>query len=155
MDRIAVIAVLAAGLCATVASGVRADPATPQQAPPPPIASQTTMLYYDDLQAAEEFYGVKLGLSKTRDFGWAKLFRTSASAEIGLVQSGKGYFRAQPHNAVMLSIVTTEIDDWYQRLKADSSIVFLIEIKTSESVPIRNFMIRDPGGYAVEFFQWL
>jgi len=29
------------------------------------------------------------------------------------------------------------------------------EISSGQSAPIRNFMIEDPGGYTVEFFQWL
>jgi hypothetical protein len=122
----------------------------------PPITSQTVMFYYDDLVAAEEFYGGILGLEKTQDFGWAKLFRVSAGAEVGIVKSGPGaYHAAQPRNAVMLSIVTTNVDAWYARLKAANGVRFLADIKTGKSVPIRNFMIEDPGGYTVEFFQWL
>ena len=52
----------------------------------------------------------------------------------------------------MLSIVTSEVDAWYERLKANPDIVFLKEI--SENDMIRSFLIEDPGGYTVEFFQW-
>ena len=122
----------------------------------PPIASQTVMFYYDDLAAAEEFYGTVLGLDKTQDFGWAKFFRVSAGAEVGIVKSGPGaYHTAQRSNAVMLSIVTTDVDAWYARLKAAKGVRFLAEISSDQSAPIRNFMIEDPGGYTVEFFQWL
>ena len=122
----------------------------------PSLVSQTTMLYYYDLTAAEAFYGTKLGLEKTRDFGWVKFFRTSAGAEIAIVKSGPGaYFTPQPRNAVMISLVTVEVDSWYARLKADAAVEFLVDIHTSDSAPIRNFMVKDPGGYAVEFFQWL
>ena len=126
---------------------------TPQR---PSIASQTVMLYYDDLARAEKFFGETIGLEKTHDFGWVKFFRVSAGAEIGIVKAGPGaYFKPQPRNAVMLSIVTDEVDAWYARLKADPAVVFLVDIHTAESAPIRNFMVQDPGGYAVEFFQWL
>jgi hypothetical protein len=133
--------------------GTTAVPDATQQ---PPIASQMVMFYYDDLAAAEEFYGTILGLDKTQHFGWAKLFRVSAGAEVGIVKSGSGaYHAAQRNNAVMLSIVTTDVHAWYARLKAAKGVRFLAEISSGQSAPIRNFMIEDPGGYTVEFFQWL
>jgi len=138
-------------------TGTTAVPDAAQQpSPRPPIASQTVMFYYDDLAAAEAFYGTVLGLDKTQDFGWAKFFRVSAGAEVGIVKSGPGaYHAAQRGNAVMLSIVTTDVDAWYARLKAAKGVRFLVEISSGQSAPIRNFMIEDPGGYTVEFFQWL
>jgi hypothetical protein len=124
--------------------------------PVPDVVSQVVMLYYDDLAAAEAFYGRKVGLAKTQDFGYAKFFRVGPGAEVGIVKSGPGAFHAaQPRNAVMLSIITTEVDAWYARLKADASIPILVDIHTSETAPIRNFIVQDPGGYTVEFFQWL
>ena len=56
----------------------------------------------------------------------------------------------RPLSSVMLSIVTSEVDAWYERLKANAEIVFLKDI--SENDMIRSFLIEDPGGYTVEFF---
>ena len=136
-------------------TGATVEPAN-NAASRPSIDSHTVMLYYDDLTEASIFYGEKLGLEKTQDFGWVKFFRLSAGAEVGIVKAGPGaYYAPQPKNAVMLSIVTREVDAWYKRLKPDKAIVFLVDIHTAKTAPIRNFMIRDPGGYTVEFFQWL
>jgi Glyoxalase/Bleomycin resistance protein/Dioxygenase superfamily len=138
------------------AAGQAAEARMTQDIPRPSILSQTTMFYYDDLTAAEVFYGEKLGLEKTRDYGWVKFFRTAPAAEVAIVKTGEGaYFKAQAHNAVMLSIVTDAVDAWYDRLKRQGGIEILVDIQTSKTAPIRNFMVRDPGGYAVEFFQWL
>jgi catechol 2,3-dioxygenase-like lactoylglutathione lyase family enzyme len=99
----------------------------------PSIDSQTVMFYYDDLQQASEFYEQILGLEKTLDFEWVKFYRISGSSHVGIVRAGDGaYHSPQSNNAVMLSIVTSEVDAWYERLK-----------------------VQDPGGYTVEFFQWL
>jgi uncharacterized glyoxalase superfamily protein PhnB len=137
-------------------AGRAAEAQMAQDSPRPSILSQTTMFYYDDLGAAEVFYGEKLGLEKTRDYGWVKFYRTGAAAEVAIVKTGEGaYFKAQPHNAVMLSIVTDAVDAWYERLKRKGGVEILVDIQTSKTAPIRNFMVRDPGGYAVEFFQWL
>ena len=153
---VCVTSISQAGDTQAVVGKTAAPTATGQPLPRPPIASQTVMFYYDDLAAAEEFYGAILGLEKTQDFGWAKFFRVSAGAEVGIVKSGPGaYHTAQRNNAVMLSIVTTDVDAWYARLKAAKGVRFLVEISSGQSAPIRNFMIEDPGGYTVEFFQWL
>jgi len=153
---VCVTSISQAGDTQAVVGKTAAPTATGQPLPRPPIASQTVMFYYDDLAAAEEFYGAILGLEKTQDFGWAKFFRVSAGAEVGIVKSGPGaYHAAQRGNAVMLSIVTTDVDAWYARLKAAKGVRFLVEISSGQSAPIRNFMIEDPGGYTVEFFQWL
>jgi hypothetical protein len=153
---IAVCVVLGAGSQAQTQESEEAAPVATAPASIPAVVSQVVMFYYDDLDAAEEFYGRKVGLEKTQDFGWAKFFRVAPGAEVGLVKAGPGAYHAtQPRNAVMLSIVTTQVDAWYARLKADASIPFLVDIHTADTAPIRNFMVRDPGGYTVEFFQWL
>src|SRR6186713_2232302 len=81
---VCVTSISQAGDTQAVVGKTAAPTATGQPLPRPPIASQTVMFYYDDLAAAEEFYGAILGLEKTQDFGWAKFFRVSAGAEVGI-----------------------------------------------------------------------
>ena len=121
----------------------------------PSIDSQTVMFYYDDLQLASEFYGQTLGLERTLDFEWVKFYRISDTSHVGIVRAGDGaYHSPQANSAVMLSIVTSEVDAWYERLKAMDKVPFLQEIHSGDA-PVRSFLIEDPGGYTVEFFQWL
>lgn len=118
------------------------------------IDSQITMFYYTDIGPAAEFYGDIIGLEKTLDWSWVIFFQTGPSSFIGLVTEGQGaYHNAQPQNAVMLSLVTNDLDLWYARLKGKDDVTFLKPL--GNSGPIKNFMIEDPGGYTVEFFQWL
>ena len=120
----------------------------------PPLDSQITMFYYDDLDGAAEFYGSVLGLEKTFDWDWVKFFKTGPSSSVGIVKDGEGaYHRPQPTNAVMLSLVTSDVDAWYGRLEHRDDIVFLKRI--GDGGGIRSFLLEDPGGYTVEFFQWL
>ncbi len=122
----------------------------------PTIDSQTTMFYYMNIDAPARFYGETLGLSASMDTDWVKIFQITDTAAVGVVTEGDGaYHRARPDNAVMLSIVTSEIDAWYDRLKATGDVKFLKEIYDSKTVPIRAFLVEDPGGYTVEFYQWL
>lgn len=120
----------------------------------PSVDSQVVMLYYRELAAADQFYGEYLGLPRTMDLDWVKFFQIGPAATVGLIREGDGaYHPVRPRSSVMLSIVTSEVDAWYARLKANSEIVFLKEI--SENQMIRSFLIEDPGGYTVEFFQWV
>ena len=122
----------------------------------PSIDSQTVMLYYTSLDQPAAFYGETLGLTATMDTDWVKIYQVSETSSLGVVAEGEGaYHKARSENAVMLSIVTREVDAWYQRLQASGDVKFLKEIYNSESVPIRAFLVEDPGGYTVEFFQWL
>ena len=122
----------------------------------PSIDSQTVMFYYKNIDAAADFYGASLGLPVTLDLEWVKIFQVSETASVGVVTEGEGaYHTARPENAVMLSIVTSEVDAWYARLQASGDVTFLKEVYNNESVPIRAFLVEDPGGYTVEFYQWL
>ncbi len=140
-------------LSAFLSSNLVAEESTIQL---PSIKENTLMFYYKDLAGVAPFYEKTLGLTKTFDKDWVKIYQLTPSSSIGIVQEGETSFhRAQADNAVMLSIVTDDVDAWYERLKQAEGIVFLKEIYNNENVPIRAFLVADPGGYSVEFFQWL
>lgn len=127
------------------------DSCTPM---PPSLTSQTTMFYYKDLERADHFYGNVLGLEKTLDWDWVKFYKTGPASTVGLVTEGDGgWHKVQETNAVMLSLVTEEVDAWYKQIKNREGAVFLKDI--ADGGPIRSFLMEDPGGYTVEFFQWL
>ena len=116
--------------------------------------AQVVMFYYKDLTEVDRFYGEVLGLEKTFDEDWVKFYKTSANGTVGLVAESDGaWHQAQEKNAVMLSIVTSEVDAWYEMLRQKEGVSFLKEI--GDGGPIRSFLIEDPGGYTVEFFEWL
>jgi extradiol dioxygenase family protein len=121
---------------------------------PPSISSQTTMFYYNDIGPAAHFYGEVLGLENTLDWSWVKFYRTGPASSVGLVTEGDGgWHKVQEKNSVMLSLVTEEIDAWYDRLDGRDDVTILKDI--GDGGPIRSFLLEDPGGYTVEFFQWL
>ena len=112
------------------------------------------MLYYEDLDAATRFYGETLGLEKTFDWDWIRFYRTGPSSSVGIVREGGGaWHEAQPVNAVMLSLVTSDVDAWYARIRDKEDVVILKDI--DDGGGIRSFLLEDPGGYTVEFFEWL
>ena len=120
----------------------------------PSLDSQVTMLYYDDFDAAIQFYATTLGLELEFDLPWIKFFKTGPSSSVGVVADSEGAWHTpQSTNAVMVSLVTREVDAWHDRVKDRSGVSFLKDI--GDGGGIRSFILEDPGGYTVEFFQWL
>ena len=56
----------------------------------PGIDSQVTFLNFKDLNKAEEYYDKTLGLKKTFDQGWVRIFQISSTSYVGLVDDTRG-----------------------------------------------------------------
>lgn len=122
----------------------------------PSIDETVIMLYYPELGPAAVFYGEALGLEAVYESAAAKLFRLTPTSVVGIVREGEqAYHRVRKENAVMLSIVTDDVDAWYARLRNRGDIEILKPVANSLENPIRAFLVADPGGYTVEFFSWL
>jgi len=124
----------------------------------PTIDEQITMLYYSagDFDKAVRFYGDALQLSATYDDEWVKIYKLNEGAFIGVVKDTEnGFHKPNPDSAVMVSIVSKNVDDWYGAILNAKNIEIEKEIYDNQSTSIRAFLIRDPGGYTVEFFEWM
>lgn len=123
-------------------------------APAPTLSSSVTMLYYEDIGPAARFYGDILGLELELDWDWIRFYKTGPASSVGLVTEGDGaWHEVREQNAVMLSLVTEDVDAWYRRIAGRDDVVVLKDI--GDGGPIRSFLLEDPGGYTVEFFEWL
>ncbi len=115
-----------------------------------------TMLYYLELGPADRFYGEVLGLERSYEDDWVHLYKTTASSYIGVVKEGpKAFHKVRAENAVMVSLVTSDVDAVYARIKEHQDVEIVTPLHDNDSAPIRAFIMRDPGGYTVEVFQWL
>ena len=117
-----------------------------------PYAS-ITFLTYEDLESGIRFYGETLGLPLIEDQGWAKVYRISGSACVGLV-SARGKTPTTPvGSGVLLSIVLVDVEDvdaWYKRLRDEPDIEITSEPSMVPGIPVYSFFLRDPAGYRVE-----
>jgi len=118
------------------------------------IDSQITFLYYDDLRQAQECYGQVMGFDLVEDQCWAKIYRVSGNSFVGIVAGEKGFRRPQPYNAVLLTLVTSDVDGWYDHLQK-AGVKLLTTVQCREDIQIRCFFLEDPGGYALEVQQFL
>jgi len=118
-----------------------------------------TFFYYEDLDAQVPFYEGLLGLDKTLDEDWVKIYRITETSSIGLVKQGHGLHDVSEDKPAMLSIVTDDVDSWYERLRREN-VPVRTELPEPGSdagegeAPVRGFIVEDPGGYTIEFFSW-
>lgn len=108
-----------------------------------------TFLYYRDLEKAAEFYEEVMGFELTIDQGWAKIYRVTDSAYVGVVDERRGYHRASPTKPVMVTLVVSDVDAWYRYLK-DKGVKTFNEPHDIEELGLRAFLLEDPEGYVIE-----
>ena len=120
----------------------------------PKIESQVVFLYYADLEEANHFYESIMGFQKTFSLSWVKIYRTSEDSSIGIVDEKRGFLRTSEEKPVMLSWVTDNVEGWFQYLE-EKGVTMMSPLGENQEAGIRSFVFSDPGGYALEFFQWL
>lgn len=97
-------------------------------------------LYYKDMLLAELFVEENLGLTKSADQGWAKVYKLSQNGYLGLVDGLRGMNAYSPEKLVELTIDLENPGPWENYLKANSA--------DSTRKP-QTF--RDPGLYTFRF----
>ncbi|HUW12602.1 MAG TPA: VOC family protein, partial [Anaerolineae bacterium] len=105
------------------------------------VQSQITFLYYDDLRQAEEFYGQVMGFELVEDQRWAKIYRVSSNGFVGIVAGEKGFRRPQSYNAVLLTLVSSDVDAWYDHLQ-EAGVKLLTDVQEKEDIQIRCFFFE-------------
>jgi catechol 2,3-dioxygenase-like lactoylglutathione lyase family enzyme len=121
----------------------------------PKVSEQVTFLYYENVEEAARFYGEVLGLEKSFELEWVKMFRLSPTSSVGLVNATKGSLRPSKDKPVMVSLVVPldAIDAWYAYLKGRG-----VAIEDPPGVGadgnVKAFAFKDPEGYSLEVFAW-
>jgi len=111
-------------------------------------------LYYRDLPAMQRFYEDQFGLSMIVDQGWTKIYQTSPTGFIGLVDETRGMHSFTEDKAVTLSFLTHDLDAWFAHARAGA---FELRSDTIESgnPRYRAFVGYAPEGYFIEFATFL
>lgn len=119
------------------------------------VKATVVWLYYADLAPAERFYEDVLGLSLVVDQGWAKVYPTSPTGLLGLVDGARGMHKPTEQHGVTVSWFTTDVDGFFARLSNDSRIELRHDAVQVESDAVRVFVGYDPVGYFLEFDTFL
>jgi catechol 2,3-dioxygenase-like lactoylglutathione lyase family enzyme len=120
------------------------------RSPPPSILANNAFYYYEDLQAAEEFYNGILGLRTVSDFGFAKILQVAPTSFLTLVDADSGMHSADEPKSVTLAIVTDQLEGWYDHL-VESGVSFRNDLLVVAGQPHDGFVAMDPEGYFLEF----
>ena len=123
----------------------------------PPFTGEVTFLYFNDPDKAAEFYGETLGLVKTFDAEWVRIFAISPSSSVALIDGAVGAHKPSNDKPVTLAMVVSELEDvdrWYEHLKAQGVSIHMPPFD-APSVNVREFRFTDPEGYSLEIFAWL
>ena len=117
----------------------------------PSVDQQVTFIYAHDLERTAAFYGPVLGLEQVLDQGACRIFRVAGEAFLGICSKGK---RSPEPGGVIVTLVTAEVDAWYEWLKA-RDVPLDGPPAVNEAYGIYNFFAHDPNGYLVEFQRFL
>ncbi|WP_404478189.1 VOC family protein [Novosphingobium sp. BL-52-GroH] len=123
----------------------------------PRIRGVLTMFYYENLAEATRWYTDVMGFEHVLRLDGAEIFRVEDNAHLALVAEGKGSQPVIPGRGkgVLLSIQTDDLEAWHERL-------FALGVEgTGKGAHVGaggttiEFKVYDPGGYTIEFFEWI
>lgn len=117
---------------------------------PQPFDQQVTFLRVADLDRTTAFYRDVLKLPLVLDQGPCRIFRAAGAAFVGFCRHLEG----ERPSGVILTLVTVQVDQWYQYLLTQDVLVEKPPQK-NERFNIYHLFLRDPDGYLVEIQQFL
>ncbi|MBW2029237.1 MAG: VOC family protein [Deltaproteobacteria bacterium] len=114
-----------------------------------------TFLYYEDIEEASVFYRDVMGFENVMDRDWVKIYRISGNAHVGLVTGPRGWHRPSSHKPVMLSIIVSDADKWFESLKSRDVKTDLDAPKKGSEINMKAFRLWDPEGYVIEIVEFI
>ncbi len=121
---------------------------------PPSLGIKATVLwlYSNDVHAMSRFYDAVMGFDLVVDQGWAMIHQSSPSGFIGPVDGARGMHPWTEDKAVMVSLLTTDIEGWFAHLSEEEDFTMRdAEIGVESRAGARVFVGQDPDGYLIEF----
>ena len=119
------------------------------------IRATVFWLYYNELEPIERFYEELLAVDLLVDQGWAKVYEASRSGFIGLVDGANGLHSATETKGVTISLFTSDVDAWFERVRELGTVELRTPEITDESERVRVFVGYDPDGYFLEWDTFL
>jgi len=118
------------------------------------VEGSITFFYYEDLERAEEFYGGVMGFEKVIDVDFAKVFRISGDAHVGIVDGEKGSMRPTRDKPVMLTVIVDDIEAWHRHL-VERGVEIDQPPREASYLRMKTLLFRDSEGYVVEILEFL
>ena len=106
-----------------------------------------TFFYYDDIHAVVPFYEEVLDFELVLDQTMARIYRIAENCYFGIVDGNRGHLKHQEKSAVLLTIVSQDVEGWHKRLK-QAGVAGQSEMLRGTFC--EHFFFEDPAGYAIE-----
>jgi catechol 2,3-dioxygenase-like lactoylglutathione lyase family enzyme len=140
--------------------GSQAQEAGPVTAVADPLAVfQTTgsnvFFYYEDVDAATEFYTRIMGFRVAADYGFARIMQVAPKSFITLVDHTRGMHSADEPKTTAIALVTDQLDEWWDYVRTQDIALRSTEYNPVEGRPHHGFVAIDPEGYLLEFERFL
>ena len=130
----------------------------------PAVTAIAPNFYYEDLEAAREWYVNKIGFEPVFVSDWLVMVEVAPGMEIALVDGEQGSLRPVEEKGAMLTIETEELEQWFRHVSSLEGIRWF-EYNAADATPqpvrgirdhetIEEFRVLDPGGYIIEFYRW-
>lgn len=117
----------------------------------PRFDSHITFCYTDNLARTAEWYETVLGLELAVDQGKCRIYHVTGHSFLGFCErSAVGI----DHDDVILTFVTDDVDEWYERLR-DAGAIVVGAPEENELYGIYHFFARDLNGYRIEIQRFL
>lgn len=123
----------------------------------PRIGGVMTIFYYDKIAPVIPFYEDFLRFERILDHGWVIVLRIREGCHLALVEGDGGSQTpiGGTNKGATLSIETRDLAAWHDRLLALGADFRGFGLDSGCDGRAIEFHVRDPGGYTVEFLEWV
>lgn len=108
-----------------------------------------TFIYIEQLEEASYFFEKVLQCEAVYQPSWAKVYRVSSNAYIGIVDQSKGSVKEKYKGGTLISLTVDSIAPYYETIKA-YGVDGLSDIRVFEEIGVKSFFFKGPGGYDFE-----
>ena len=139
-----------------VAAEASTPPTTVQALDVDPMAAFGTtasnvFFYYEDVEAATDFYRDIMGFRVAADYGFAKIMQVAPKSFITLVDHTQGMHSSSEPKTTAIALVTDQLDEWWDYIQTQD-----VEMRSTDYTPEEGsahdgFVAIDPEGYYLEF----
>ena len=118
------------------------------------LEGSITFFYYDDLAKADNFYSEIMGFETVVDVEFAKVYKISEGAHVGIVDGNVGSMKPTKDKPVMLSVLVEDADAWHKYL-TEKGVDVMGPPRKPEYLEMKVFLLKDTEGYILEILEWI
>ncbi len=119
------------------------------------VSGGLMFLYYDGVEEAAKFYEDTLGFELKLDRKWIKILEYAENCHVGLVDVSRGSHKVMEEKSTRLQLMVDDAQAWLDIVKKRGLKPSKDKLMVGETLKIKAFSVVDPGGYTVEFCEYL